>query len=173
MCIYVGSGIQKLTRNSGARELLLDYFNSIGGRPVKGDPPAKKRGRQSTGKSNTPDTASKRTRTARSSTGAGSRKKHVGKDQSEDLDIPDVDPDWSPPASGPSTWENDVLSVETIEGDDETDEMWAYLLWTAKGKDGNWIRTRAKLKTCYLCCPQRVRIEKSSTNRRIQYQANS
>ena len=141
----------------GARELLEEYWATIGGKPVpksKGSS-TKKRGRQSLGNSETPNTASKKQKISR-----GGRKS-TGSAKSKELpelpsDAADVEDDWDPPKVAAGSWENDVLQVDTIEGDNDDKDRWAYLVWAAKDANGAWRRSRAKLETCYLACPQRV-----------------
>ena len=133
----------------------------IGGKPVpkaqatKASSTGKKRGRQSIPKEDIPETAMKKqklqSRGGRKS-GGGAKSKSLPE---LPPDVVNVEDDWDPPKATEGAWENDVMQVDTIEGDDK-DERWAYLVWSATDANGNWRRTRAKLSTCYVACPQRV-----------------
>ena len=145
----------------GARELLQEYWNKIGGEPgAKG---GKKRGRKSVTKSeidapntsDTPEKALKKPKTSASTTTRGrpGRKKKEEIEVEEDED-PVIADKWNPPPVTPGAWENDVMSIETIEG--IGDEKFAYLIWAAKDDKGSWYTSKAKLSTVYIACPQRV-----------------
>jgi hypothetical protein len=87
----------------GAKEVVKEYYASIGGRPAKASPrpPASsKRGRQSTG---TPSSA-RATKKSRASIAA----------KTEETPVPDED-GWKPPKG---SWEKEVTAVDTVEKND-------------------------------------------------------
>lgn len=65
------------------------------------------------------------------------------------------DDDWNPPKVKKDSWDDKLQSVDTIEKDDDG-VLWAYLLWNDKNDDGRFYRSKAKLATCKIACPQRV-----------------
>ena len=150
----------------GARELLQEYWNKIGGEPgAKG---GKKRGRKSITKSeadgaDTSDTTevAKKQKTSTTSTRGRPGRKKKEEVEVEDDDDPVIADKWNPPPVTPGAWENDVLSIETIEGIGE--EKFAYLIWAAKDEKGSWHTSKAKLSTVYIACPQRVRLPSGYT----------
>lgn len=122
----------------------------------------KKRGRKSITKpeaeaADTSDTTEKATKKQKTSTtttrGRPGRKKKEETEVEEGED-PVVADKWNPPPVTPGAWENDVMSIETIEG--IGDEKFAYLVWAAKDDKGSWYTSKAKLSTVYIACPQRV-----------------
>ncbi|MCJ1404478.1 hypothetical protein MMC11_007704 [Xylographa trunciseda] len=141
----------------GAIDILQLYFDSIGGRP---DPASskststKKRGRQSTGKTETPDNQAKKVKTEevpKKKDGRGRKRKSSPGLMDLDATLKDG---WEPPKPLPGAWEEGVLSVQTIEGNDDGTK-WAYLSWADEGADGPKKRqTKALLSTCYIACPQ-------------------
>ena len=142
----------------GAKELLQEYWEAIGGEPQPAQKGAKKRGRTSIAKSesiSTPDQPLKKLKAETSTgkkSGRGRRKKEV---LGSDADEPMIADDWKPPAATPGAWEDEVLNIETIEGNDD-DEKYAYLQWAAQDEKGKWRQSKAKLSTVYIACPQRV-----------------
>ena len=63
---------------------------------------------------------------------------------------------WEPPKPVPGAWEEGVLAVQTIEGNDDGTK-WAYLMWADEDTEGKKRQTKALLSTCYIACPQIVR----------------
>ena len=143
----------------GAKELLQEYWESIGGEPKPPKKEGKKRGRISIAKSDsisTPDKSAKKPKTETSEgkkSGRGRKKKEVA---ASDGDEPIIADDWKPPLAIPGAWEDEVINIETIEGNDN-DEKYAYLQWAAQDEKGKWRQSKAKLSTVYVACPQRVR----------------
>ena len=123
----------------------------------------KKRGRKSLTKpeadapdiSDTPEVASKKQKTATSAKRGRPGRKKKEEIEVEDDEDPVIADAWMPPPVTPGAWENDVMSIETIEG--IGDEKYAYLVWAAKDDKGSWHTSKAKLSTVYIACPQRVR----------------
>ena len=69
---------------------------------------------------------------------------------------PDGSDEWLPPVPSAGNWETLVHVVENIEKD-EKGAVWANLLWNKMKKDGDPIRNKAPVWTCYMACPQKVR----------------
>jgi len=141
----------------GAIDILQAYFDSIGGRPEPNSSKSastKKRGRQSTGKTDTPDTHTKKAKTEevpKKKDGRGRKKKSSPGVMGLEETLKDG---WEPPKPLPGAWEEGVLSVQTIEGNDDGTK-WAYLSWADEGTDSSRKRqTKALLSTCYIACPQ-------------------
>ncbi|MCJ1291312.1 hypothetical protein MMC34_002855 [Xylographa carneopallida] len=138
----------------GAIDVLQAYFDSIGGRPESTKSAStKKRGRQSTGKTDTPDKQVKKAKTEevpKKKDGRGRKKKSSPGIMDLDSTLKDG---WEPPKPLPGAWEEGVLSVQTIEGNDDGTK-WAYLSWADAGIDGKKRQTKALLSTCYVACPQ-------------------
>ena len=145
-----------LTLCRGAIDVLQAYFDSIGGRPESTKSAStKKRGRQSTGKTDTPDKQVKKAKTEevpKKKDGRGRKKKSSPGIMDLDSTLKDG---WEPPKPLPGAWEEGVLSVQTIEGNDDGTK-WAYLSWADAGIDGKKRQTKALLSTCYVACPQVV-----------------
>lgn len=135
---------------SGARDILEEYWNGIGGKPVPGSTKqTKKRNRQSTGK--TTVEPSKRARKGRKSAAADS-----DATPEPPVGYSDVNPDtWKPPAPNDGAWDKKVQAVDTIEKDDKG-ELWAYLVWNDQNDDGRFNRSKARLATCNKACPQKM-----------------
>ncbi|MCJ1301715.1 hypothetical protein MMC08_004516 [Hypocenomyce scalaris] len=141
---------------TGARELLQEYWEQIGGKPTA-VLNTKKRGRQSTGGSATPDT-SKKQKTARKT----DRKSGDGKKLRQSF--PDVslvgteapEDDWKPPDG---SWEDHIQTVETVEKDDD-DNLWAYVVWNQRTSEGKFLRSRHPAdkgeRSCYEKCPKKM-----------------
>lgn len=91
------------SRGRGAKEVLQEYYDGIGGRPTyKSSPaPSNKRNRQSIG--GTPATATKSTKRAKTSLSVAKN----GDDQSP---VPDTK--WKPPKG---SWEHEITAIDTIE----------------------------------------------------------
>ncbi|MCJ1387637.1 hypothetical protein MMC18_000480 [Xylographa bjoerkii] len=140
----------------GAIDILQAYFDSIGGRPAPTSSKStstKKRGRQSTGKTDTPDNQPKKVKTEevpKKKDGRGRKRKSSPGVMDLDSTLKDG---WEPPKPLPGAWEEGVLSVQTIEGNDDGTK-WAYLSWADEGTGGKKRQTKALLSTCYIACPQ-------------------
>lgn len=90
--------------NRGAKEVLMDYYKKIGGRPeLRAASSAVKRGRQSTGSAPASATP-KNNKRARTSLSA--------KNVEEASPVPSDDK-WKPPAKG--SWEDEITAIDTIE----------------------------------------------------------
>lgn len=160
-----------------ARNILESYWERLGGKPTStsSKPASKKRIRQSTGGSGTPDsTAVKKQRKStgdsrtpdstvvkkQRKTGSRKSKDTSAKDDEKTAEPPagftDVGNDnWKAPKPTSSAWDPLVQTVDTIEKDDQG-ELWAYLIWNDKNEDGRFYRSKARLMTCNKACPQRV-----------------
>ena len=142
----------------GAIDVLQTYFDSIGGRPeTTKSASTKKRGRQSTGKTDTPDKQVKKVKTEevpKKKDGRGRKKKSSPGIMDLDSTLKDG---WEPPKPTAGAWEEGVLSVQTIEGNDDGTK-WAYLSWADEGIGGKKRQTKALLSTCYIACPQVVSV---------------
>lgn len=93
-----------LSWNRGAKDVLMDYYKKIGGRPeLRATSSVAKRGRQSTG-SAPASAAPKNNKRARTSLGA----KNV-----EDVSPAPSDDKWKPPTKG--SWEDEITAIDTIE----------------------------------------------------------
>ena len=149
-----------LPSHRSARDILEEYWTSIGGKPVAGEDskPVKKRGRQSTeGAKGERATSAKKQRTAK-----GGRNKSNG-DVVQDVDpgpmygFTDVGEDaWKPPAAKDGNWDPLVQSVDTVVRENSDGELWGYLIWNEKSEEGRFYRSKAKLPVIYKACPQRV-----------------
>ena len=144
----------------GAREVLENYWESIGGKPDANDPKAtKKRGRQSTGsqkekQENGTAKRQKANKNGRKSNGAMQQDVDMG----SLVGFTDVgDDDWKPPPAKDGSWDPLVQSIDTVVRESNDGELWAYLIWNEKNAEGRFYRSRAKLPTIYKACPQRVR----------------
>ena len=133
----------------GAREILEEYWKSIGGEPIPGVPKqsaSKKRGRTSTAN----------TEGGTPAKDPAPKKQKRGRKRRDELpDDPIIADDWTPPPATPGAWENEVVAIETIEGS-EGDEKYAWLRWTSKDENDKWRGSKAKLSTVYIACPQRM-----------------
>ncbi|KAI5280326.1 hypothetical protein KEM52_004148 [Ascosphaera acerosa] len=130
---------------ANAKEVVKEYFDKIGGRPVK--PTAQKKKRKSTSaarKTETPEpstsTSAGATKKARRST---SRASTAGASTAAGL------PDGIPRSAN---WEKDVESIDTImrDPDDPTGPLFVYLNWT----DGR--KSRVSTEVANKKCPQKV-----------------
>lgn len=136
----------------------------MGGKPTPypSRPTAKKRGRQSAGRTSTLNGgAAKKQRKSgdRSEADASAIK------SSDDDDVNSPDPDeytdilgpdeWTPPKASDGSWEEPVQTVETVEADDDG-MLWVFLSWNLKNEDGRFLRNKVKATTCYKACPQKV-----------------
>lgn len=105
-CYYLDHALMyaSLPSNRGAKEVLMDYYKKIGGRPeLRATSSVAKRGRQSTG--SVPASATpKNNKRARTSLGAKN---------AEDVSPAPSDDKWKPPAKG--SWEDEITAIDTIE----------------------------------------------------------
>ena len=112
--------------------MLKEYFEDIGGRPVKPEKGTKRKGRASTVKSET-------------GTPVSSSSKRTKKNEEP------VEKVWSPP---PGSWEHDVSHIDTVEQsiDPKTgkEAKYAYIVWN------NQKKTQHPLRHLYTKCPQKV-----------------
>lgn len=118
----------------GAKDLLDEYYHLQGGRP---EPPAPKK-RKSIGdaKATPQKTEQKRRRKSRAS-------EEPKPADSKDQDVPD----WVPKTK---SWENEVVTVDTILREPETGMLFAYLHW----KNGK--KSKVSIETCYEKCPLKM-----------------
>lgn len=142
----------------GARDILETYWEKLGGKPIPAEAKSasKKRSRQSTGGSGTPDTTAAKKQ--KKSAGRKSKDASANDDKTGQVPYPftDVGADtWQVPKMAGGAWDSSVQSVDTIEKDDQG-VLWAFLVWNDKNEDGRYYRSKAKLTTCNKCCPQRV-----------------
>lgn len=124
-----------------AHDIFQEYIKRIGGKPAVPERPAKKRGRQSEGNGDTPDTAkkpAKKGRVSQSATKASSPAATPSGDKPSD---------WKPPKG---LWEDKVQGVDTILQADDGG-LHVYLMWN----DGK--KSKHLIKVCYDKCPQTVR----------------
>ena len=141
-----------------AREILEDYWKSIGGKPTDGAPKsAKKRGRQSSGAApKQEESAAKRPKNGRKG------RKSNGASTQDASPTPMVgyteagDDDWKPPAPKEGAWDPLVQAVDTVVREDKDGELWGYLIWNSKNDDGRYYRSKANLPTIYRACPQKM-----------------
>ena len=112
--------------------MLKEYFEDIGGRPVKPEKGTKRKGRASTVKSET-------------GTPVSSSSKRTKKNEEP------VEKVWSPLAD---SWEHDVSHIDTVEQsiDPKTgkEAKYAYIVWN------NQKKTQHPLRHLYTKCPQKV-----------------
>lgn len=137
----------------------------MGGKPKPDHriPTAKKRGRPSAGRTSSLNggPAKKQRRSgdhsetdasARKSSDDGDDLNSLGPDDYTDLLGSD---EWTPPIVSSESWERLVQKVETVEADDDGN-LWVFLSWNLKDKDGRFLRNKVKATTCYKACPQLV-----------------
>ncbi|KAG8532716.1 uncharacterized protein KY384_002593 [Bacidia gigantensis] len=142
---------------TGAKEILKEYWHAAGGRP---DPDApkqtKKRGRQSNASTKATGNSAKKPRTSK-----GGRKSNGALEQDVDhgglIGFTEVgEDDWKPPTAKEGSWDALVQSVDTVIREAADGELWGYLIWNEKNDDGRLYRSRAKLPIIYKACPQRL-----------------
>lgn len=138
---------------SGAKELLEEYWEKLGGKPVPGTSGGKKkRAQQSVG--GTPDTSAKKPKVGAGRKGKGASSSKLPDKRMVGTEEPDED--WKPPAG---SWEERVQIIETIEKT-EDDKLYAFVLWTDCGNDGKYIRSKQPLDhspdSCYEHCLRKV-----------------
>jgi hypothetical protein len=63
--------------------------------------------------------------------------------------------DWKPPSPFPGSWDDLVLSIETIDCDTDGTK-WAMVKWAEVNSQGSNRRSRSLLKTAHFACPQKV-----------------
>ncbi|KAI5807418.1 hypothetical protein DFH27DRAFT_523063 [Peziza echinospora] len=115
---------------AGAKDVVKEYFASLGGRP-KYQPPAPasaKRGRASTGAA-TPAASSKKKKTT----------------PSNESPAPADEPKWRPPAG---SWEDEIQAIDTIEKTEKG--LICYIQW------GNGKKSQHEVHTVYKKAPQRM-----------------
>jgi len=127
---------------SGAKDLLIEYHQKIGGRPKLTDLSASSRKRKQSG-----------TPTAKQSGAKGRKKTKNGDDESTPTVKKQIkeEKEWAPPAG---LWEEAVISVESVEqavdpksGDTQ---LIAYVVWNDERK------TQHPVKLLYRKCPQKM-----------------
>jgi hypothetical protein len=131
-------------------DILKAYWETIGGKPVRTD---KKRGRLTAGgsKSETPDPKAKKAKTEKVEK---SVEKNGRKSNGKGKDPPKFDNEWEPPEPKKDSWEDLVLSIETIEHDASNGKLFCYLKWTLENEDQTKRHSRCLLDTCAVACPQ-------------------
>ncbi|MCJ1347964.1 hypothetical protein MMC31_006194 [Peltigera leucophlebia] len=155
----------------GAREILEGYWEKVGGKPTPAPskPTAKKRGRQSVARNNTPNGgAAKKHRKSgdyRSGEADAStkKKKSPASNHDDELNSPNLDEytdilgpeEWTPPRASNGAWEESVQTVETVEADNDG-VLWVFLSWNEKNKEGRFLRNKVKATICYKACPQKM-----------------
>ena len=139
----------------GAVDILQAFFKKIGGRPEAGSKAnsAKKRGRKSAGAVDTPEPP----KSKKSKTEFSGKRGRPAKNGSADLEWPLIDDNWQPPPPRKDAWEELIVSVETIEAD-ENGQKWAFLLWAAEDSNGKKRTSKAMLASVYKAAPQAVRL---------------
>ncbi|KAJ5292923.1 Phosphoenolpyruvate carboxykinase (ATP) [Penicillium atrosanguineum] len=131
----------------GAEEVLTEYFKSIGGRPKK---PAAKAGpgrkRKSMGESKatsaTPSTEpKKRKRSTNAQDPTPETEPEAKVDETEEEST------WVPKGKN---WDKEIDSVDTIIRDQETEGLYAFLIWN------NGKRSKVSIESCYEKCPRKM-----------------
>ena len=82
----------------------------------------------------------------------------------------DDDEHWEPPLVKKDSWEDLVLSVETMETDGK-ENTYVFLLWRVVDKHGHRRRSKARLATAKIACPQAV--SSLASFARLQIYANN
>ncbi len=142
---------------SGAHDALAEYWASIGGKPIAGEKPQKKRGRQSSSIKPDPETKTKKQRSTK-----GARSKDNGRLKQDVNPPPTVgfaevgDDGWTPPLVKDGSWDPLVQSVDTVVRENSDGELWGYLIWNEQNASGRYYRSKAKLPAIYKACPQRM-----------------
>ncbi|KAF8464387.1 hypothetical protein BDZ91DRAFT_254264 [Kalaharituber pfeilii] len=111
---------------AGAKDVVEEYFESIGGRP-KYSAPTNKRSRPST--SGTPAASKKKTKTT----------------PSNESPAPIDEPKWKPPAG---SWEDEIQAIDTIEKTEKG--LICYIQWS------NGKKSQHEVHTVYKKAPQRM-----------------
>lgn len=118
-----------------AKEVIQEYFDLIGGRPVK--PGAKKRKSTASAGPRTPDRApAKKTK----------KEQPILKEQTPSESSNDT---WVPKGKN---WENDAMIVDTIIKDEKSDTLYAMVSWN------NGKKSKVSLHLAYQRMPQKVRM---------------
>ena len=144
-------------QHRGANDALAEYWASIGGKPVAGEKPQKKRGRQSGSIKPEPETKAKKQRNNK-----GARSEENGRLKQDVNPPPTVgfaevgDDDWKPPPVKDGSWDPLVQSVDTVVRENSDGELWGYLIWNEQSAAGRYHRSKAKLPAIYKACPQRM-----------------
>ncbi|KAL4895212.1 hypothetical protein BDV59DRAFT_161207 [Aspergillus ambiguus] len=116
----------------GAKELVEEYYQSIGGRPEK----TQRRKRKSVGApKQKPDKAQ-------------SKRQRMSQTPANDTNYHDDLPDFLPKKL--KNWEDYVVGVDTIIRDQESQSLIAYLHW----KNGK--KSKVSIDTCYDKCPRKM-----------------
>ena len=140
---------------SGAIDILERYFERIGGRPAEPSKMAqKKRGRKSM-TSETPEPKAKKAKAGANGSSRGRR----GSD-ADDMDSWPTSKgrdNWTPPRPTKDAWEDLIISVETIEVEDNGTK-WAFLLWAQEDEHGKKRTSKALLTSVYKAAPQAVSV---------------
>ncbi|MCJ1309819.1 hypothetical protein MMC25_003480 [Agyrium rufum] len=161
----------------GALECLEVYWTAVGGEPTTNTTKLKKRNRSSTGAAliDMDDQAGKKARLTRKSesdlnakatsdsqtngakTGGGKRgrKPKVRDSPARSMSDERIVDKYQLPPPNPGAWENEIVSIETIEGA-PNDEKYALLRCAAKDEKGAWRSMKAKLSTVYVAAPQQM-----------------
>lgn len=123
--------------SDGAQEVVAEYYERIGGRPVSKTKKKRTIGSVNGGTPESSQTGRKRSR------------------RSDALDTPEMSPplqyakpDWYP--GDGEDWEKLVASIDTIERDGASGGLFVYLNW----KNGK--KSRAAIEQCYDKCPRKV-----------------
>lgn len=144
-------------------DILEAYWKKLGGKPIPlvSKPPAKKRGRQSAGRTSSLNrgAAKKQRKSGDGSEADASARSNTdddlnspGPDEYTDILGPD---EWAPPTASSGSWEEPIRTVETVEADDDG-RLWVFLSWNLQNEDGRFLRNKVKATTCYRACPQKV-----------------
>lgn len=143
----------------------------MGGKPIPipSKPAAKKRGRQSAGRTGTSNGGAAKKHGQSGDRGSGEAdastkwKKNTDSNHNDELNSPNRDeyteilgPDeWTPPRATNGAWEESVQTVETVEADNDG-ALWVFLSWNEKNEEGRFLRNKVKATICYKACPQKV-----------------
>lgn len=149
----------------GARELLEQYWQEIGGKPVSGSQKNKggsarksalgrkrsfKSGLKEEAESESPAPAKKQKRRRKSNN------VHDDEDTAEFRGYVEAgEDDWKPPPPMKEAWDPLLQKVDTIE-QDEGGDRWVYLCWNDKNADGRFYRSKAKPSAVYKAAPQKM-----------------
>lgn len=119
----------------GAKEIVEEYYQQIGGRPQAPEKPGRKRKSMGEAKSTPKASSAKRS------------KKSQGVNGTQTQDDDEV-PNWTPTSQN---WDRDVIKVETIVRDPDSQGLMAYLHWT------NGRKSRVSIDLCYEKIPLKVK----------------
>ncbi|KAL5339430.1 hypothetical protein BJX70DRAFT_152254 [Aspergillus crustosus] len=121
----------------GAKEVLEEYFRSLGGRPEK--PQAKKRKSMGRPPKSTPEEKEKPEPKRRRKSRADEETPAAEEKETQQA------PEWMPKSKN---WENEVKAVDTIVR--EGDALVAFLHWN------NDRKSKVSIETCYEKCPRKM-----------------